>query len=528
MEQNKVNIEVVSIDDLIQDDHNFNKGNEQGAQLLERSFRECGAGRSVLIDKDNRLVGGNKAQKGFKAAGKKKVIIVDSDADTLVAVRRKDVSLDSAEGRKMAYLDNLTTQVNLTWDQTELEAVQADVEGFDIADFGFDIEDLPQVTFPTGEKQGEGEGKPQTEVKEDDFDPDAHYETKVKAGEVWQLGEHRLMCGDSTDADAVAKLMNGERADLVFTDPPYGMKKESEGVLNDNLNFDDLLEFNKRWIPLTFANLKDNGSWYCWGIDEPLMDIYSNILKPMAKENKITFRNLITWDKGHGQGQLSEDYRMYPIADEKCLFVMVGGDSVQGFSVNQEDYSENMDKVRLYLESEIAKLNQSDKTIANALGYKDGRTVNHWRSKSQFALPTRENYEALREYGKSVLKDYDFLKKDYDELKKDFYEGRSYFNNTHDNMNNVWHFNRAGKDEREHTGGHATPKPIALCSRAIKSSSREGEIVLDVFGGSGSTLIACEQLNRTCFMCELDPRYIDVIIKRWEDFTGQKAELIKE
>ena len=154
-EQNKVNIEVVSIDDLVQDDHNFNKGNEQGAQLLERSFRECGAGRSVLIDKDNRLVGGNKAQKGFKAAGKKKVIIVDSDADTLVAVRRKDVSLDSAEGRKMAYLDNLTTQVNLTWDQTELQAVQADVEGFDIADFGFDIEDLPQVTFPTGDETEE-------------------------------------------------------------------------------------------------------------------------------------------------------------------------------------------------------------------------------------------------------------------------------------------------------------------------------------------------------------------------------------
>ena len=139
MKQEQVNIEVVSIDDLIQDDHNFNKGNEQGAQLLERSFRECGAGRSVLIDKDNRLVGGNKAQKGFKAAGKKKVIIVDSDADTLVAVRRKDVSLDSAEGRKMAYLDNLTTQVNLTWDETELQAVQADVEGFDVADFGFDI-----------------------------------------------------------------------------------------------------------------------------------------------------------------------------------------------------------------------------------------------------------------------------------------------------------------------------------------------------------------------------------------------------
>ena len=80
-------------------------------------------------------------------------------------------------------------------------------------------------------------------------------------------------------------------------------------------------------------------------------------------------------------------------------------------------------------------------------------------------------------------KDYDELKKDYDELKKDYYLTRAYFNNTHDNMNNVWHFNRTSGEERENTGGHATPKPIAICSRAIKSSSKENEIVLDVFGG---------------------------------------------
>jgi len=107
-----------------------------------------------------------------------------------------------------------------------------------------------------------------------------------------------------------------------------------------------------------------------------------------------------------------------------------------------------------------------------------------------------------------------------DELKKDFYEGRSYFDNTHDNMNNVWHFDRTGNDERELTGGHVTPKPIALCSRAIKSSSREGEIVLDVFGGSGSTLIACEQLNRTCYMMELDPKYVQVILQRYINLKG--------
>jgi DNA modification methylase len=93
-------------------------------------------------------------------------------------------------------------------------------------------------------------------------------------------------------------------------------------------------------------------------------------------------------------------------------------------------------------------------------------------------------------------------------------------------MNSVWHFDRTSSEERESAGGHATPKPIALCSRAIKSSSRENEIVLDMFGGSGSTLIACEQLNRNAYVMELEPQWVDVIIDRWEQFTGQKAELI--
>ena len=95
-------------------------------------------------------------------------------------------------------------------------------------------------------------------------------EPTSKLGDIYQLGEHKLMCGDSTNAEHVAKLMDGVKADMVFNDPPYGMKKEKDGVLNDNLNFDELLEFNKKWIPLTFDNTKENGSWYCWGIDEPL------------------------------------------------------------------------------------------------------------------------------------------------------------------------------------------------------------------------------------------------------------------
>ena len=114
--------------------------------------------------------------------------------------------------------------------------------------------------------------------------------------------------------------------------------------------------------------------------------------------------------------------------------------------------------------------------------------------------------------GEAFKKEYEEIKKEYEEIKKEYYSTRAYFNNTHDNMNNVWHFDRTSASERELTGGHATPKPIALCSRAIKSSSRENESVLDVFGGSGSTLIACEQTNRNCYMMELDEHYANVII----------------
>ena len=184
-----INFEIVDVDDLIQDDHNFNKGTDEGAALIGRSFAEHGAGRSVFIDKNNRLVGGNKAQKGFKGAGYHKVVIVDTEPDTLVAVRRKDVDLDSEEGRKMALLDNLTTQVNLTWDQTELQAVQADVEGFDIADFGFDIEDLPQVTFPTA---GQGEGSQQKDPTNSELDVDG-FGDKIKMVLELSIEEHAFI-----------------------------------------------------------------------------------------------------------------------------------------------------------------------------------------------------------------------------------------------------------------------------------------------------------------------------------------------
>ena len=347
------------------------------------------------------------------------------------------------------------------------------------------------------------------EATEDDFDvPEGGIETDIVIGDLFEIGEHRLLCGDSTDSDVVARLMDGQKADMAHNDPPYGMKKENVGVLNDNLNYSDLLDFNHEWIALQFMHLKENGSWYCWGIDEPLMDIYSDILKPYIKAEKATFRNLLTWDKGHGQSQNSELTRSFATADEKCLFVMLG---VQGFNDNADNYFQGFESIREYLLTQKNKLGWSVDKIIEITGKS---SASHYFSKSQWHFPTREHYNSIREAAKgdAFHKEYDAFHKEYDALKKEYYSTRAFFNNTHDNMNNVWHFARHIKDGSE--GGHATPKPIPLCERAIKSSCPDNGLVLDFFLGSGSTMVASHQLKRKCYGMELDPKYCQVIIDR--------------
>lgn len=498
---NKTNVTYMDVNALIPYANNP-RLNDNAVDAVAASIKEFGFKVPIVIDGENVIINGHTRLKAARKLGLTQVPAIVAD----------DLTPEQVKAFRLA--DNKTGEI-AQWDIEKLEIELDGIDDIDMGEFGFDDMQIDSLDE-------------ETEIVEDEV-PELQEEPKAKLGDIYQLGNHRLMCGDSTIGEDVNKLMNGVKADLVFTDPPYGMKKENDGVANDNLNYDDLLEFNKKWIPITFNNLKDNGSWYCWGIDEPLMDIYSNILKPMKKQNKITFRNFITWDKGNGQGQLSSEYRMYPIADEKCLFVMCG---VQGFNTNQDNYFEEFEPVRSYLEKEIKKIGESDKKIANALGYKDGRTVNHWWSKSQWTFPTEENVKALQEYAKtkgiSIFENINGIKAEYEKIKAEYYSTRAYFDNTHDNMNNVWNFSRTSGDEKESAAGHATPKPIALCSRAIETSSRENENVLDVFGGSGSTLIACEQLNRNCFMMELEPRWVDVIIQRWENFTGQKAKLLNE
>lgn len=167
------------------------------------------------------------------------------------------------------------------------------------------------------------------------------------------------------------------------------------------------------------------------------MDIYASILKPMIKNNKITFRNLITWDKGDVQGQLSDKFRSYPRADEKCLFVMKG---VQDSNNNVENYYEGWNPIRSYLETEAKKVGLNYKKVKEITNTEMWK---HWFTKSQFTLITEKHYLQLQDYYKGEA-----FKKEYEEIKKEYEETRAYFNNTHDNMNNVWHFDRTSGEEK--------------------------------------------------------------------------------
>ena len=191
------------ITDLKFDDKNFNKGTQYGKSLMEKSLSKFGAGRSILIDKNNKIIAGNKTTENFGELGLENVQIVDTDGTTLIAVRRNDIDLDTPEGREFALADNQTAKVNIDWDFDELES---ELTNEVIEEWGIEIPEDEVL-----------------EAEEDDFDTTPPEIPKTVLGDLYEIGEHRLLCGDSTCSDTVAKLMNGEKADLLLTDPPYGI-----------------------------------------------------------------------------------------------------------------------------------------------------------------------------------------------------------------------------------------------------------------------------------------------------------------
>ena len=518
----------IHINNLKPAEYNPRMISDEDYEKLKKSIKEFGLVDPIIVNlKNNTIIGGHQRYK----------VLLDENITDLKLLRMGDIGYVFQEKDLQIESDIHEKGLNLALNNINGEFVEeklqplleeVNLSNLDIEVTGFDKLDLDDFKTPDIETESK-------EITEDNYeDPIAEIETNIEYGDLYQLGNHYLICGDATNKENLDILLNAgdiTEVDLVFTDPPYGMKKEKEGIQNDNLNYDKLLEFNKKWIPLSFQKLNKTGSWYCWGIDEPLMDIYSHILKPMIQNSEITFRNLITWSKHSAIGVNSPELRKYPVESEKCLFIMKG---VQGFNSNVDHFYEGWTPILNYLKDSKKAMGWNKKQLREITG----NTVaeRHYFQKSQFDFPTKENYLKLQKAAEkqnknnnAFKKDYDAFKKDYNVLKKEWQSTRAYFNNTHntkDIMTDVWRINTTSQKERENVGGHVTPKPIKLCSRAILSSSRENENVLDLFGGSGSTLIACEQLNRNCYMMEIEPKYCQTIINRWEDFTGQKAQKI--
>lgn len=470
-------------------------------QKVAQSIKEFGFQQPIVVDRAGVIIVGHGRYQASKSLGLETVPVVIAD-----------LSPEKAKAYRIA--DNKTNEYS-DWDIGLLQQEFTDLLdiNYDLELTGFDADELEKLIV--GEKEG---------LTDEDAVPETPEEPKAQLGDIYKLGEHRLMCGDSTNSNQIELLMNGQKAKLLHADPPYGMGKEKDGVINDNLYKEKLDAFQMAWWREFRPHLKDNASAYIWGNSEDLWRLW--FASGLGNSERLTFRNDILWkQEGVSWGKDGmANLRQYANMGEHCLFFMLGE---QGFNNNADNYWEGWDFVVNYLKKEKEKSGLSIKDFKRIAGHSENSGC-HWFDKSQWNMPTKEVYQSWQNYMKennnnSFKKDYDELKKNYDELKKEFYSTRSYFDSGHEQMSDVWEYDRVKGEERQ---GHATPKPVKMMERVMKSSLPKGGLCIEPFGGSGSTLMGAEKTNRICYTMELDPKYIDVIIKRWEQYTGQKAEKI--
>ena len=493
---------MTSIKDLKSDHKNARKRTDRSASLIAESLKRYGAARSIVIDEDGRILAGNGTVEGAKKAGITNVRIIEAEGDELIAVRRAGLSEDEKVG--LALADNRSSDLS-EWDHEMLRQLS---EEHDLAPWFEDDELLAEVLEPE-----EGKTDP------DDV-PEAPEEPVTKTGDIWILGNHRVMCGDSTVITDVERLMAGQKAALMHADPPYGMGKASDGVANDNLYDEDLDSFQMEWWATFRPFLLDNASAYIWGNAPELWRLWYKA--GLGSSEKLELRNQIVWDKKAIPGMKSPDLTQFPIASEHCLFFQFGNQFLG--NVNAEDFPETWEPIRSYMENEARSAGVNATVIKERCGV---QMYGHWFTRSQFTLIPERHYKTLASaYSGRFLRPWNQLKTEWDKVKggpnSEIQGARSYFDNAHDVMRDVWEFSRVTGEERH---GHATPKPVAMMERIMKSSLPPGWLCVEPFGGSGSTLMGAERTGRACYSMELNPVYCDVIVKRWEDFTGKKAIL---
>lgn len=382
-------------------ENNTRKHNPGDIDGIKKSIQDVGFRDPIGIwGKNNLIVEGHGRQLAAIELGMEKVPCIR--LDDMTEEQRKEYAIRHNRSAEMSEWD---------FGKLEEELAALDIAGIDMSDLKFDLDAL------------NGGGIAEFDIREDEV-PEAPEEPKSKRGDIYQLGRHRLMCGDSTSRDDVGVLMGGKRADMVFTDPPYNIAGESK-------NF--------------------------------TATINSPHMRELAKTE---------WDKGF---------------DIKALFPVL-------FDAMGEDVS-------VYI--------CTSHFLAGHIWDWMKQWANHW-SYCIWSKPNPMPSLSKRHWTWNT------------EIVCYATRGKHTFNFPEEgHALSTWTINKISGDT-----GHPTEKPVAVPAMAVSHSSKDDDVILDLFGGSGSTLIACEQLKRTCYMMELDPHYVDVIIQRWENLTGEKAVLL--
>lgn len=497
-------IEHLSTDALIPYARNSRTHSPEQVAQLARSIAQFGFTNPVLIDEHNTLI-----------AGHGRVMAAQQLGLALVPAIRLG-HLSDAQRRAYVIADNKLAE-QAGWDMATLarEVEDLSAEGFDLDLLGFGDDELAALLDGHG-----ADAKPTSGLTDPDDVPADPVTPATRLGDVWLLGKHRVMCGDSTSNSDVSKLMAGSTAQLLHADPPYGMGKASDGVANDNLYDENLDKFQMSWWAEFRTFLTENASAYIWGNAPGLWRLWYR--GGLGDSERLELRNQIVWDKKNIPGMKSDLKTQYPIASEHCLFFQIG-QQFRG-NINIEDFPESWEPLLAYMKVQAKNAGMAAGDVKRICGVS---MYGHWFTRSQFNLIPEKHYRALTDaFPGNFTRPWRDLKTEWDRVKggptSEIQGARSYFDNAHDIMRDVWEFPRVIGDERQ---GHATPKPVAMMERCIKSSIPAGGLCVEPFGGSGSTLIGAEKTGRTCYTMELQEKYVDVIITRWQSFTGRQATL---
>lgn len=415
-------------------------------QKIARSIEAFGYCDPIIINQDGTIIGGHQ----------RKQILLDYGYQEADCVQ---VNLDKQSEKALNIaLNKITGQ----WDDEKLKdlLIDLDLENIDISLTGFEKNEIEELI----------DRLTIADVSEEDgFNADAALneieEPTAKRGDIWVLGNHRLMCGDSTDPGDIQELMGGERIDLVITDPPYNVDygekerflekyrgqaaREISDIQNDAMSQDQFYRFLLSAFQRCFSVMRDGAAIYVFHSEG-----YGLTFRQVFQDAGLKLSQCLIWEKNQ-------------------------------FVLGRQDYQWRHEPI-LY-------------------GWKEGAAHYFISDRTQDTVILEDDAD-LKSMNKQELVAYiENMIRSHEDLTSVIFENKP---------------NRSAE--------HPTMKPITLIGKLMKNSSKPRWNVLDLFGGSGSTLIAAEQLQRNSFLMELDPRFCDVIIRRWEEYTGRKAVLLND